>query len=352
MSERSQALSRARCPACGTVFRVTSEQLRLKAGKVRCGQCQKVFNAFDHIQLDSTAPSAVAGTLATATFAPVAASPNDLSHSGIATEVDTTMPPAANATLPDTPDQPVEAIPADQPLEPFVPEGPVSEVATPVLLDDCSLPETSSGPAPVTETLEETTQAAREAGLVAVRELNDTTTTFNRWSAGALASDGLDDFGSTTAKTPLWPYLLFLVLLLLVLFGQLAHYYRTGIVQRLPATAAAYGLLGVDVPLPRTAALVSIETSDLQLDNVRGLFVLNATLKNRAPYAQAWPSLELTLTDVSDRVIARRVIAATDYLPSDAPGSAFAANADIAVRLWIDASGVGAAGYRLYIFYP
>jgi predicted Zn finger-like uncharacterized protein len=39
---------RTRCPECTTVFRVTSEQLRRKAGTVRCGHCQHVFNAFDH----------------------------------------------------------------------------------------------------------------------------------------------------------------------------------------------------------------------------------------------------------------------------------------------------------------
>ena len=52
MSERDQTLMRTRCPECGTVFRVTSEQLRRKAGKVRCGQCQAVFNAFDEQLID------------------------------------------------------------------------------------------------------------------------------------------------------------------------------------------------------------------------------------------------------------------------------------------------------------
>jgi len=46
---------RTRCPACDTVFRVTSEQLRLKAGKVRCGHCQGVFNAFDQLLSDRPA---------------------------------------------------------------------------------------------------------------------------------------------------------------------------------------------------------------------------------------------------------------------------------------------------------
>ena len=33
-----------RCPGCATVFRVTSEQLAMRAGQVRCGHCKKVFD--------------------------------------------------------------------------------------------------------------------------------------------------------------------------------------------------------------------------------------------------------------------------------------------------------------------
>jgi hypothetical protein len=32
--------------------------------------------------------------------------------------------------------------------------------------------------------------------------------------------------------------------------------------------------------------------------------------------------------------------------------AAFPANGETAVRLWVDAKDAGAAGYRLYIFYP
>ena len=48
MSGGNPTLMRTRCPECSSVFRVTSEQLRRKAGKVRCGNCQAVFNAFDN----------------------------------------------------------------------------------------------------------------------------------------------------------------------------------------------------------------------------------------------------------------------------------------------------------------
>ena len=33
-----------RCPGCATVFRVTAEQLSLRAGQVRCGQCKTIFD--------------------------------------------------------------------------------------------------------------------------------------------------------------------------------------------------------------------------------------------------------------------------------------------------------------------
>lgn len=33
-----------RCPACGTVFRVVQDQLKVSGGWVRCGQCHQVFN--------------------------------------------------------------------------------------------------------------------------------------------------------------------------------------------------------------------------------------------------------------------------------------------------------------------
>ena len=45
---------RTRCPDCQTIFRVTPEQLKARAGKVRCGHCQSVFNALDSLLDDET----------------------------------------------------------------------------------------------------------------------------------------------------------------------------------------------------------------------------------------------------------------------------------------------------------
>lgn len=352
MSGRGQALTRSRCPACGTVFRVTSEQLRLKAGKVRCGHCQSVFNAFDHLLVADDAPAAaepLAAGSANPPEPPLAESVPPLPEEHVAENS-----PKFTVDVPEMQEMPpAEAIPAAA-LPPELPDEPppaaMPAVDADVDVAPAALTPVGPLPEPLPETPEESTLAAREAGLVAVRELADSQA-YNRWSAGPLASDGLGGFDDGSHAAPLWPYLLVFVLLLLGLAGQLAHHYRTEVVLRLPAAADAYAALGIAVPLPRDAALVSIETSDLQFDSGRGLFVLNATLRNRARHAQAWPSLELTLTDVNDRVVARRIIAAADYLAS-APPPEFPSGSDIPVRLWIEASGIGAAGYRLYIFYP
>ena len=36
-----------RCTACGTVFRVVQDQLKISEGWVRCGRCKEVFNALE-----------------------------------------------------------------------------------------------------------------------------------------------------------------------------------------------------------------------------------------------------------------------------------------------------------------
>ena len=33
------------CPACGTMFRVVPDQLKISEGWVRCGHCSEVFDA-------------------------------------------------------------------------------------------------------------------------------------------------------------------------------------------------------------------------------------------------------------------------------------------------------------------
>ncbi|WP_011299014.1 zinc-ribbon and DUF3426 domain-containing protein [Cupriavidus necator] len=50
-----------RCPACRTAFRLVADQLRLRQGLVRCGHCETVFDAREHlIEVPAPATSAAA----------------------------------------------------------------------------------------------------------------------------------------------------------------------------------------------------------------------------------------------------------------------------------------------------
>jgi predicted Zn finger-like uncharacterized protein len=145
-------------------------------------------------------------------------------------------------------------------------------------------------------------------------------------------------------------------LLLIVLMGQIAFYFRGTIAilwpQSKPFLAAACARLRCDVPLPRKADLVTIETSDLQADPANpAVMVLSATLRNRAAFPQAYPALELTLTNERDQPLARRVLEPSDYL-REKRDEGLAPSAELQVKLFLDAAAVKASSYRLYLFYP
>jgi predicted Zn finger-like uncharacterized protein len=147
---------------------------------------------------------------------------------------------------------------------------------------------------------------------------------------------------------------------LLVLLGQGAYRYRTELAVLAPASRpaleAACGTLGCSIPLPRRPDLIGIESSDLQADGKReNVIVLNAVLRNRAPFPQDYPSLELTLTDDADRPVVRRVLRPADYLDaarSKQVAAGIAPGAEASFRLSLDASRARATGYRLYLFFP
>ena len=69
--------------------------------------------------------------------------------------------------------------------------------------------------------------------------------------------------------------------------------------------------------------------------------------------AVEYPAFELTLTNEEERVVARRVFLPDEYLP-DATiiDEGLAGRGELAVRLFLDIGPLGAAGYRIYLFYP
>jgi predicted Zn finger-like uncharacterized protein len=280
------------CPSCQTHFRVHAEQLAARAGQVRCGKCNRVFDALEHL-IEEIVP----------------AREPSIPHEHAAMSA---MSAAAVSVPAQAGDVSAEA------------QGPVI----------------AASPDQAVETM------SAGAGM----------------SAAATSADAFD-FGPIAAADPAkrarrWPWLLGALLLLLVLLAQAAYFYRSALIvllpQAKPYAVALCASLGCDLPLPRRIELMSIEASDLQADTTNpNVMVLSATLKNRAIFDQQLPLLELTLTDAQDQPVVRRVLAPPDYLGKPANARAgFAANSEIAIKVFIEGSQVKATGYRLYLFYP
>jgi hypothetical protein len=147
-------------------------------------------------------------------------------------------------------------------------------------------------------------------------------------------------------------------ILVALLAGQALFHFRDAIAAHWPTTKPALiklcAVAGCEVrPLADISGL-SIEASDLQADPAhRGLLILSSTIRNRAPFALAYPFVELTLSDAQDQIVVRRAFAPEEYLSAAAdPRGGIAGNSELAVKLFIDASATTQAGYQVYLFYP
>ena len=249
MPLRDTAMSMmTRCPACGTAFRVSEQQLGAHEGQVRCGRCDNLFDAIATLSADpATRPSR-----------------------------DKPSPPPTSGSLA-------------------------------VLLGTEKDSSFEFGP-----------RAPRTASRV--------------WWIGSL-------------------------LLLLALLAQGGYRYRGEIAVLVPETKPLLERMcaefDCDVPLPRRAELLSIESSDLQADGSHpNVMVLTATLRNRAAFVQAYPALELSLTSAEGQTVARRVLLPKDYVVQPAlPEAGFAAGSELQIRVYIEAAALKPTGYRLYLFY-
>jgi len=156
----------------------------------------------------------------------------------------------------------------------------------------------------------------------------------------------------------LWGFLALLAAAALA--AQVAYRYRTEIAVLAPGARGtlerACRALRCEVALPRRTELMSIESSDLQADSRReNVIILNAVIRNRAPFPQDFPALELTLTDEADRPVIRRVLRPADYLDAArraALAQGIAPGSEAVLRVFLDSGRARATGYRLYLFYP
>lgn len=311
-----------RCPHCQTAFRVTSEQLKARQGRVRCGACQRVFDALDTLSDE---------------IAPIAPPPDDEEPETLAGQAPQFEPEPAFEPEPEP-----ESEPEPEP-EPEPEDAPPETESRPPQdgeLVELPAPEADETPEPEPEP-----EPEQEAAPEAPPETAAETPPDEEWEEIA-----------EPAPPRRWPWALGALLLLALGAGQLLYYFRVELAvmapELRPTLEAGCALLDCTVPRPRKPELAGIEASDLVPAGADRL-LLTATLKNRAPFAQEYPHLELTLTDTRDEALLRKVLAPADWLPAGQDAAAgFPARGEVAVRMLLEAPGVPAVGYRLYLFYP
>ncbi|MGV7235413.1 MAG: zinc-ribbon and DUF3426 domain-containing protein [Nitrosomonadaceae bacterium] len=147
--------------------------------------------------------------------------------------------------------------------------------------------------------------------------------------------------------------------LLVTLAGQVIYLYRAELSIFAPS-ARPYleqycEVLNCKIPVSQQTELLSIESSDMQKGTAQqqGVATLTAMIRNQATFPQAFPSLELTLTDTRDRALASRIFTPGEYLEENRHLSdTIEPNKEISVTLKIDSGDLNAAGYRLLLLYP
>jgi predicted Zn finger-like uncharacterized protein len=297
-----------RCPACGTVFRVVRDQLKVSEGWVRCGRCSEVFNASQRLfELEAAAPMAEAAADG-------------------AIDAAVRLPPAAQPQ------------PQPQPLEP---PQPPQETPAPAL--------GAAATAPTAAPIDREALAAGAAPGAATAAdapslLSTPTPGFVLRAERAARRRGSKWRGALAALS---------LLLLLLLGAQIALHYRDDLAAAWPPSRpwllTACTALGCRVEPPRHIESLSVDSSALVRIEGSPVYRLSLVVHNRSAAAVRMPAVDLALTDTQGQTMARRVLLApelghsADHLP---------ARGDVALQALLDLGEQGVAGYTVELFYP
>jgi predicted Zn finger-like uncharacterized protein len=350
-----------RCNACGTVFRVVQDQLKVSEGWVRCGRCGEVFNALEGLfDLEgNSGPVPLARE-------PIAAPPppppphSSSAHSSSPMAFDPAPAFAAfampEAALP--PDPPGTAA-EPSPEAPADFDGPAWNDADPIVT---AAPDTlgAAGDTLADSRVESSFDRSTPASGYSL-DLVDSQVPDEALVVTDLPAEPAPSFLREEAHAAQWQRprvrraLAVLALLLAVILGmQVAVQQRDELAARWPAAApmlqSACSLLGCEIDAPRVLEALAVESSGLTRVDGAPLYRLQVALRNRATTAVLAPAFDLTLTDLRGDVVARRVLMPSDF-GSQAPRR-LAPGEDWSALAVLDLGDTRVAGYTVELFYP
>jgi predicted Zn finger-like uncharacterized protein len=326
------------CPNCSAQFKVQPEQLNVRQGRVMCGRCRQVFNAFQSLTrvADEELPSAAASLAMEST--PIAETPPEATAAGalfLREEPMPAMPPHRAPVEKEyyAPDMGGENLANEKAAESATAVAESAQVGTVVVLDDL---DSEEPPPPAKILLDETPVIADISNplLSAAGSRQDRPAHSRSWAMAGL-----------------------LLLVLLVL--QAAYLFRTALVQNYPQLrphfASACEWVGCSLSWARDDAALRIEASDLiEAPGRAGRIQLTATLVNRGAVPQDFPALELKLTDNANQVQLSRVLQPQDYLGrTPAKDETLQPNVETYINLNVEVTNrIQASGYGVRAFYP
>lgn len=333
-----------RCTACGTVFRVVPDQLRVSEGWVRCGRCSEVFNAAEALlDLDTGAARA-----------PAAEAPRSMVRFGASRPAEAPPPAMADFGLQAPRREPA----APPPATPYTPEPdpepmPTMDEAVSRFAPDAADPD--DGPAPAVAP--HTAEAAQAELPLPEPDITAEPRTAPRPAAAAAATPR---FLRQAERAERWrqprvraALAATVVLGLLGLVAQVGLAYRDLVAARFPALrpalVAACDALGCSVGPAHVIDGLVVESSGLVRVEKSSVYRLSVALRNRAALEVALPALELSLTDSQGRLVARRVLATGELGLNQAT---LAAGRELQLQATLQAATAPVAGYTIELFYP
>jgi predicted Zn finger-like uncharacterized protein len=332
-----------RCTACGTVFRVVQDQLKVSEGWVRCGKCTGVFNALEGLfDLDRDTPPEWPVPTNPA-FAATQPGETDVLNVASFTSAPRTVeetPDAEenpqfdkiDAQLKEPRDKAVESTPADRIDERDRLEFPDARFDSDLPPDDAPPPRWYSN-------------GGAENGVATVDLVRDEAPTFARYGGQKIRRHRP---ALQIAKISICGFLS------IGLAAQATHHFRDLIAARWTETAplltAWCGLAACAILPPRRIDDVVVESTSLtRVPALADAFQLSVVLRNRAGAVVARPSIELSLTDLSGRLVARRVLNSADTRAASVP---MKPGAEAAVLWLLTAGNERVNGYTVEVFYP
>ncbi len=361
-----------RCPACGTMFKVVADQLKIAQGWARCGHCAEVFDASAQLQTAEPAPPLEAPS---APPAPVVQAPVEPPvPDSVPDPAPSPIIPSEDAASASTAQAPASITPAEDPAD-FDPAGWKQALLQreQLLIAPPLVSKSAPDEPPASAEPPQTLKPARETdepGVFAADDA-DLAGSHDEVLAEQQVSFVLEARRKEFWKKPLVRVLLTVLLLALssLLLLQWTVQHKDQLAAREPRLVPALKLLcaGLQCQIrpPRQIESLVIDSSTFNKTGSDS-YRLSFTLKNSGDMALEVPSLELTLTDTQDHAIVRRVLLPAQF---GVTAATLAAGSELAGVVSLKVSGDAAlagssappaasslplrvAGYRILAFYP